>query len=82
MVEPSDAERLAAVNAVAVCTWLALVPFVVVVPPTVVLKINTDRAYAVDEDVKPNTDPPKIDRLTVVLACNQVFADAELAAVP
>ena len=43
-VEPSAAERLEAVNNVAVCTALALVPLMAEVPPTVGLKMSTDRA--------------------------------------
>ena len=41
-VEPSEADTLAAVSRVLVCTALAFVPLLAVVPPTVELKINTD----------------------------------------
>ena len=80
--DPSAADMLAAVNTVAVCTALALVPLAAVLPPTVGLKMSTDRAYATELAVRPNTDPPKVDRLTVVLACNQLLAAAEFPAVP
>ena len=52
-VEPSDADKLLAVNVVPVCTLLAGVPLSAVIPPMVGLKIKTDFMYASDVEAKP-----------------------------
>ena len=77
-VEPSEVDKLAAVNAVAAWTALALIPFVAAEPPTVELNINTDLAYATDGADKPNVAVLVPVILTFALACNQSLAMLEL----